>query len=179
MADILQELLKRRSCRKYKSSLIKDEELEKIITAGEYAASGKNLQSAIIIAVTNKAVRDKISAMNAAVLGQGPEVDPFYGAPEILIVLADKNVPTHIYDGALVMGNMMAEASSLGIGSCWIHRAREEFQTEEGKAMLKAWGISGDYEGIGHLAIGYPVVTVQKALPKPPPRKKNYVYFIK
>lgn len=179
MADILQELIKRRSCRKYKSVLIKDEELEKIISAGEYAASGRNLQSAIIVAITNRAVRNKISAMNAAVMGQGPESDPFYGAPEILIVLADKNVPTHIYDGALVMGNMMAEASSLGIGSCWIHRAKEEFESEEGKALLKAWGISGDYEGIGHLAIGYPDVALQKALPKPSPRKENYVYFIK
>ncbi len=178
MADILQELLKRRSCRKYQAELIKDEELDKIIKAGQFAASGMGKQSAIIIAVTNKAVRDKISAMNAKIMGPAFTGDPFYGAPEILIVLADKTIPTYLYDGSLVLGNMMAEASSLGVGSCWIHRAKEEFLAEEGKELLTAWGIDADrYEGIGHLAIGYPQEAELKKLAAP--RKQPFIYFIK
>ena len=172
MAETLTTLKARRSCRAYKPELIQEEKLNAIIEAGTYAATGMGKQSPIIIAVTDKAMRDKLSRMNAAILGA--DMDPFYGAPELLIVLADKAVPTHIYDGSLVMGNLMNAAADLGVASCWIHRAKEEFESEEGKAILKDLGIEGDYEGIGHLILGY------AAQPEaaPAPRKEGYVYRI-
>ena len=104
----------------------------------------------------------------------GTDTDPFYGAPVVLVVLADKNRPTCVYDGSLVMGNLMNAAASLGIGSCWIHRAKEVFASEEGKALLKKWGVEGDYEGIGHCVLGYPA----RDVPKAKPRKENYVYYV-
>lgn len=174
MADILQTLKERRSCRKYKSELIPQESLDKILEAGTFAASGMGKQSAIIVAITNKEDRDTVSKLNARVLGNSG-VDPFYGAPEIIVVLADKNAHTYLNDGTLVLGNMMAEAESIGVATCWIHRAKEVFESEEGKALLKKWGIEGDYEGIGNLAVGF------ADAPKnaPAPRKVNYVYCVK
>ena len=172
MAETLTTLKARRSCRAYKPELIEEEKLNAIIEAGTFAATGMGKQSPIIIAVTDKAMRDKLSRMNAAILGA--DMDPFYGAPELLIVLADKAVPTHVYDGSLVMGNLMNAAADFGVASCWIHRAKEEFESEEGKAILKDLGIEGDYEGIGHLILGY------AAQPEaaPAPRKEGYVYRI-
>ena len=172
MAETLTTLKARRSCRAYKPELIEEEKLNAIIEAGTYAATGMGKQSPIIIAVTDKAMRDRLSRMNAAILGA--DMDPFYGAPELLIVLADKAVPTHVYDGSLVMGNLMNAAADLGVASCWIHRAKEEFESEEGKAILRDLGIEGDYEGIGHLILGY------AAQPEaaPAPRKEGYVYRI-
>lgn len=125
----------RRSVRGYKPDMIRKEDLDMIIEAGTYAATGMGMQSPIIVAVTDKATRDQLSAMNAKIMGT--DTDPFYGAPVVLIVLADKARPTYLYDGSLVMGNLMNAAHSLGIGSCWIHRAKEEFESEEGKALLK------------------------------------------
>ena len=170
MAETLTTLKTRRSCRAYKPELIEEEKLNAIIEAGTYAASGMGRQSAIIISVRDRALRDKLSKMNAAIMGS--ENDPFYGAPELLIVLADKRVPTHIYDGSLVMGNLMNAAADLGVASCWIHRAKEEFESDEGKAILKELGVEGDYEGIGHLILGY----AAQPNPNPAPRKANYVY---
>ncbi len=175
MGETLKVLETRRSCRNYKKQLIEEEKLEAIIKAGTYAATGMGRQSPIIIAVTDRTMRDRLSAMNAKIMGKEEKYDPFYGAPELLIVLADKNVPTHVYDGSLVMGNMMNAAEDLGVASCWIHRAREEFETEEGKEILRNLGIEGDYEGIGHLVLGYRAVTPAE----PAPRKDNYVYYIK
>ena len=172
MAETLTTLKTRRSCRAYKPELIEEEKLNAIIEAGTYAATGMGRQSPIIIAVTDRELRDKLSKMNAAVMGA--DMDPFYGAPELLIVLANKAVPTYIYDGSLVMGNMMNAAADLGIGSCWIHRAKQEFESEEGKAILQSLGIEGDYEGIGHLVLGYPA----KPAAEPAPRKENYVYRV-
>ncbi len=172
MAETLTTLKARRSCRKYKPELIEQEKLDAIIEAGTYAATGMGKQSPIIIAVTDKEMRDKLSKMNAGIMGV--EFDPFYGAPELLIVLANKEVPTYIYDGSLVMGNLMNAAADLGVASCWVHRAKEEFESEEGKAILKDLGIEGDYEGIGHLILGYAVTPA----PKAPPRKADYVYRI-
>ena len=126
----------------------------------------------IIVAVTNKEVRDELSKMNASAMGS--ENDPFYGAPVVLIVLADKSVRTEVYDGSLVMGNLMLAADAKGIGSCWIHRAKEEFESEEGKEILKSLGIEGDYEGIGHCILGY----ADGPAPKAAPRKDSYVYHI-
>ena len=170
MNESIRTLLERRSCRAYKPDPVEDEKLKAIIEAGTYAATGMGKQSPIIIVVKDKELRDKLSKMNAAIMGM--EIDPFYGAPELLIVLADKAMPTYIYDGSLVMGNMMNAAADLGVASCWVHRAKEEFESEEGKAILKELGIEGDYEGIGHLILGY----AAKPLPNPAPRKENYVY---
>ena len=172
MSDVLETIKNRRSIRKYKSDMVPQDKLEKIIEAGTYAATGMGKQSPIIIAVTNKELRDKLSAMNAKIMGVD-NMDPFYGAPVVLIVLADKSRPTYVYDGSLVMGNLMLEAEAQGIGSCWIHRAKEEFESEEGKEILKSLGIEGDYEGIGHCILGY----ADGEAPKAAPRKDSYVYF--
>lgn len=175
MAETLKVLETRRSCRAYKPELIGEEKLQAIIKAGTYAATGMGKQSPIIIAVTNKEMRDRLSAMNAKIMGQGEDFDPFYGAPELLIVLANKDMPTYIYDGSLVMGNLMNAAADLGVDSCWIHRAKEEFETEEGRKILKELGIEGNYEGIGHLILGYAAAPVKEAAP----RKEDYVYYIR
>ena len=175
MNEVLNNIKSRRSVRKFKPDMIPDEALSKIIEAGTYSATGKNLQSPIIITVTSKEVRDKISDMNRKIGGWDDGFDPFYGAPVILIVLANKQCPTAIYDGSLVMGNLMLEAHEQGIGSCWIHRAKQEFESDEGKALLKELGIEGDYEGIGHCALGY----VDGEYPAAAPRKDNWVYYIR
>ena len=174
MKDLLELMKTRRSVRKYKPDMIPQDVLDRIIIAGTYSATGRNLQSPIIIAVTNKEMRDKISEMNRKIGGWDEGFDPFYGAPVILIVLADKSCPTYIYDGSLVMGNLMNAAHALGIGSCWIHRAKEEFESQEGKELLKSLGIQGDYEGIGHCILGYPKEEVQGTHP----RKENWIYYV-
>lgn len=175
MSETLKVLESRRSCRVYRPELIEEEKLQAIIKAGTYAATGMGKQSPIIIAVTNKEMRDRLSAMNAKIMGQGEGFDPFYGAPELLVVLANKDMPTYIYDGSLVMGNLMNAAADLGVGSCWIHRAKEEFESEEGREILKSLGIEGNYEGIGHLVLGYAAAPAKEAVP----RKEDYVYYIR
>lgn len=174
MAETLHVLETRRSCRSFKPELIEEEKLQAILKAGTYAATGRGKQSPIIIAVTNRELRDRLSAMNAKIMGKSENFDPFYGAPELLIVLADKSVPTYLYDGTLVMGNLMNAAADLGVDSCWIHRAKEEFESREGKEILKSLGICGEYEGIGHLVLGYGTDKVTEAAP----RKENYVYYV-
>ena len=171
---VIDSLVSRRSIRSYRPEQIKDEELEAILKAGTYAASGRNRQSAIMVAVQDKATRDKLSKMNGAVMGR--EEDLFYGAPTVIIVLADKTVPTHFEDGCLVMGNLMNAAYAVGVDSCWIHRAREEFESEEGKALLREWGVENaeNYVGIGHCILGYR----DCEYPKPIPRKENYIYKV-
>ncbi|MBR2284853.1 MAG: nitroreductase [Ruminococcus sp.] len=169
--EAIENMVTRRSIRKYKSDPVPKDVIAKIISAGTYAATGMNRQSPIIIAVTNRELRDRISALNAEIMGV--TFDPFYGAPAVLIVLADKSIPTYIYDGSLVMGNLMNAAYACGVSSCWIHRAKEEFESEEGKEILRSLGIEGDYEGIGHCILGYADCTQ----PEVPPRKDGYVYW--
>ncbi|MFR8171691.1 MAG: nitroreductase [Marvinbryantia sp.] len=171
MSNTIDAILSRRSIRKYKPDMVPKEIIEKIVQAGTYAATGMGKQSPVILAVTNKELRDKLSKMNAEVMGTVS--DPFYGAPVVLVVLADKSRPTYVYDGSLVMGNLMLAAHELGIASCWIHRAKEEFESPEGKEILRSLGIEGDYEGIGHCILGY----ADMEAPKAAPRKENYVYF--
>ena len=173
MNETLKTLIERRSCRSYKADPIPKEVLDQILEAGTYAATGMGRQSPIMVAVTDKKTRDQLSKMNAAVMGASN--DPFYGAPVVIVVLANRAVPTYLYDGSLVMGNLMNAAHSLGIASCWIHRAKEEFESEEGMALLKSLGIEGDYEGIGHCILGYPADTESKPAA---PRKKNYIYRV-
>ena len=172
MNEVIKALKERRSIRKFSDKAVPKDKIEAVIEAGLYAPSGMGKQGAAIVAVTRKDLRDKIAAMNAKIMGHDG-FDPFYGAPVILIVLGDKNVGTYIYDGSLVMGNLMNAAYSEGLGSIWIHRAKEEFESEEGKAILKELGIEGDWEGIGHCALGFADVEP----PLAPERKDGRVFW--
>lgn len=177
MGETLKDLKERRSIKAYKPEQIKEEELQKILEAGTYAPNGMGMQSAKMIVVQDKETRDLLSKLNAANFPGGPvDIDPFYGAPTVLVVLADKNRPTCVEDGSLVMGNLMNAAHAVGVGSCWIHRAREVFASEEGKALLKKWGVEGDYIGVGHCILGYPADGTE---PKAKPRKEDYVVYVR
>lgn len=169
----LQALLERRSIRSYKPDMVPQELIDKVIEAGLYAASGHGEQDSIIIAVTNKEVRDKLSQMNRAIMGT--KSDTFYGAPVVLIVLAPKSNKNGIYDASLIMGNLMQAAHAVGLGSCWINRAKQEFESEEGKQLLKEWGIEGEYEGVGHCILGY----INGKVPPALKRKPNRVFYVK
>lgn len=170
MTDTIKTLKLRRSCRKFDGRQITDEQLNTILEAGMYAPTGMGRQSPVMVVVQDKETVAQLSKMNAAIMGT--DSDPFYGAATVIIVLADKNISTYLYDGSLVMGNLMNAAEAVGVQSCWIHRAKEEFESEEGKALLKKWGIDGNYEGIGHCVLGYG----EKAPLKP--RKDNYIYRV-
>ena len=172
MKDGLNALYERRSVRKYKSEQISDSELEQILNAGLCAPSAMNRQPAIIIAVQDKDTIAYMSKLNAQVMGANG--DPFYGAPAILIVLADKSVGTRVYDGSLVMGNMMLAAHSLNLGSIWIHRAKEEFELPEYQELLKELGVEGEWEGIAHCAVGY----MDGELPEAADRKSGRVFWV-
>lgn len=169
--DAMVNLLTRRSIRSYRPDMLPREVIEKIAEAGTYAPTGMNRQTPIIVAVTNKELRDRMSRLNAAVLNM--DSDPFYGAPVVLVVLAERSAPNHVYDGSLVMANLMLAAHAMGIGSCWINRAREVFDTDEGKAILRDLGIEGDYEGVGNCILGY----TEGEEPQAKPRKENWVYW--
>ena len=173
MNETIQNILARRSTKNFKNDMLPDDIIEAILEAGKSAPSGRGRQSPIIIAVTNKNLRDRLSKMNAKIMGA--DFDPFYGAPVVLVVLANREIPTYLYDGSLVMENLMLAASSLGVGSCWIHRAKEEFDGDEGKQILKELGIEGDYEGIGHCVLGY----ASSSPSERKPAKENYVYYAK
>lgn len=175
MNETLKVLETRRSCRNFKPDMISEEELQAIIKAGTYAPTGMGKQSPLIIAVTNKELRDQIAEENRKIGGWKEGFDPFYGAPVILIVLANKACPTYVYDGSLVLGNLMNAAESLGVASIWIHRAKEEFHSEFGKKILADLGIEGEYEGIGHCALGYAAEAPKEAAA----RKENYAYYVK
>ena len=174
MNDVLKAIRERRSCRAFKPDLPPQEVIDQIIEAGLYAPSGMGSQSPIIIALTNRELRDRLSVMNREVVGF-KEGDPFYGSPVVLIVLADRNVPTHVYDGSVAMENMLLAAHSLGLGGIWIHRAKEVFDSPEGREMLQKFGVEGDYEGIGHCIIGYPV---SNDTPDAAERKAGRVYYV-
>ena len=171
MNNTINDIMNRRSIRKYKPEQITREELDIILQAGICAPTGKNRQSPILIAVQNKEVRDLLSRMNAQVLGM--DVDPFYGAPTVVVVLAKADSPHAVQDGSLVLGNMMTAAKAIGLGSCWINRAREVFDSEEGKQLLARWGVEGDYIGVGNCILGYP-----DEEPVMKPRKPDYIRYI-
>ena len=153
MSEALGNLLERRSIRAYKPEQISEDELQSVLKAGLLAPSAMNRQPTAMLVVQDKDTIALLSKLNAKVMGK--DIDPFYGAPVVLVVLADKAFPTHVYDGSLTMQNLMLAAHELGVSSCWIHRAKEEFDSEEGKELLRAAGIEGDYEGIGHCILGY------------------------
>lgn len=154
MNETINTLLTRRSVRRYKPDQVSDELLDTVLNAGQYAASGMNSQNTVLVAVRDPKTRDKLSKMNAAVMGSSN--DPFYGAPCVVVVLANTTRGTWVEDGSLVIGNLMAAAHSVGLGSCWIHRAREMFDSDEGKALLKEWGLPETMRGVGNCILGYP-----------------------
>lgn len=172
MNETIKTMLERRSCRSYKPEQIREEDLEQILLAGTYAATGRGLQPVKIVVVQDPETREQLRRMNAAVMGV--DMDPFYGAPTVCVVLADSEVSTWQEDGCLVLGNMMLAAESVGAASCWIHRAREEFDSPEGKELLKKWGIPEHYRGIGHCILGY---AAQPAAPAKP-RKDDFIHRV-
>ncbi len=174
MNDIIRAMEERRSIRNFKRDLPAKADLEQIIEAGLYAASARGKQAVITVAVTDRNVRDKISAANCKIGGWEDGFDPFYGAPVIFIVLAEKNWANRVYDGSLVLGNMMLAAHALGLGSIWIHRAKEEFETEEWKQFLLDIGVEGEWEGVGHLAVGY----IDGAIPEAAARRDGRVFWV-
>lgn len=170
---VIQNIMQRRSCRTFDPNRIPSDKLiQQVAEAGTWAPTSMGMQNPIILAITNQSLRNKISKMNAQIMGS--DSDPFYGAPCMLIVLV-KQSTNAVYDGSIVMQTMMLAAESLGLNTCWIHRAKEEFESEEGKQILHDIGIEGDYIGIGHLAIGYSNLPI----PEPRPRKKDYIFWAK
>lgn len=152
MNETLKNLTSRKSCKSYQDKHVDIKSIEEIVSAGLNAPSGMNLQTTRFVVVTNDDTVKKLSDMNAAVAGM--PFDPFYGAKDVIIVLAKKE-GTYIYDGSLAMGNLMNAAWSMGIDSRWIHRAKEIFESEDGKTLLKEWGVEEDVEGIGFCILGY------------------------
>ena len=170
MNEVLKNLEQRCSCRSYAPQQVKEEDLQAILRAGTYAPTGMGRQSPKIIVVQDAETIAQLEKMNAQIMGK-PDAHPFYGAPTVCIVLADAKMFTGIEDASLVMGNLLNAAWSVGVASCWIHRAREEFASEEGKALLKKWGVEGDWIGVGHCILGYAAADyAEKA-----PRKADYV----
>lgn len=174
MNETIKAILERRSIRKFKLDAVDKSLIDQIIQAGIYAPSGHGEQSSIVIAVTDKDFRNTLADENRKIAGWKEGMDPFYGAPVILIVLANKKAPTPIYDGSSTITNMLLAAHSLGLGTCWIHRAKQEFESDFGKDVLTRLGILGDYEGIGHIALGY----IDGEEPKAAPRKAGRVFYI-
>ena len=168
--EALKLLKERRSCRSYKPEQITDAELDAVLEAGTYAPTANGRQSPIIVAVQNPEAIAQLRRMNAGIMGN-PEADPFYGAPTVLVVLAGLDNPNRVYDGSCVMDNLLNAAEAAGLGSCWIHRARQMFDSPEGKELLKQWGLPETLQGVGSLALGYPA----QEPPAPPARKPGRV----
>lgn len=169
MNEVIQCLTTRRSVRKYLTKQVDEAALSQILLAGEYAPTGRGAQSPRMVVVQDKETLALLSRLNAAVMGS--EGDPFYGVPTVVIVFADSSKNTYLEDGSLVMGNLMNAAFSLGVDSCWIHRAREVFESAEGRALMQKWSIPENYVGIGNCILGYR----DGELPAPKPRKEDYI----
>lgn len=176
MNEMLELIKTRRSVRAYQRDMVPRELIDQIVEAGLYAPSGMNRQPVIIIAVSDPKTRDALSRLNASIMGT--DGDPFYGAPVVLIVLADRSAPTYLYDGALAMENLMLAAHASGLGSCWIHRAKEVFDTPRGKELLQKWGVPNAERltGVGHCILGYPAPDGEKPAA---PRKEGYVTYVR
>ena len=172
--EAIECLTTRRSCRAYTEQMPPRELIERVCLAGTYAPTGRGKQSPLIVAVTDREVRDRLSRLNAQIMCGADGPDPFYGAPVVLLVLADSTVPTHIYDGCSVIANLLNAAQACGLASCWIHRAKEECESDEGRALLRELGIGDNYVGIDHVVLGYPA----KELPPAAPRKADYVRWV-
>lgn len=173
MKETIQDLIERRSCRKYLPEQIPNEVLNTVLKAGTYAPNGLGKQSSVIVVVQDPETLKTISALNGKA-AKNPMPNPFYGAPTLLIVFADRTVPTYQYDGALVMGNLLNAAHAVGLGSCYIFRAKQVFETPEGKELMKKWGLSDDYEGVGNCILGY---AAEDGVKPASPRKENYIIW--
>lgn len=172
MNEVIKCIVERRSIRKYKPDQISEEQLQQILEAGKYTASGMGRQPVRFVVVQDQETIAQLSRMNAAVMGK--DIDPFYGAPTVIVVLSNKSASTYFEDGCLAMGNLMNAAHAVGVDSCWIHRAKQVFDSEEGKALLAKWGIEGEYQGIGHCVLGYR----DCEYPEPAARKEDMVVRI-
>lgn len=172
MNETINNLITRRSVRSFKTEQISEAQLNEILKAGTYAPSGMGRQSAIMVVIQDQATIKQLSKLNAAVMNK--DIDPFYGAPTVVVVLADSTIGTYVEDGSLVMGNLLNAANALGVDSCWIHRAKQVFMSDEGKALLKQWGIDEKYVGIGNCILGY----AKEPKPEPKERKDNYIYRV-
>lgn len=170
MNETLKVLKERRSIRRYKAEQIRDEELNAILEAGTWAACGKGIQHCVMVVVQDPETIAYMSRLNAEIQGN-PDVDPFYGAPTVVVVLGDGEKANWLQDGSLVMGNLMTAAAALGVGSCWINRAMELFDRPEGKALLKKWGLPETYRGIGNCILGY----ADGEAPAPKPRRDGWI----
>lgn len=167
--EVLQNIKARRSIRKYKQTQITPEELDLVLEAGTYAPSGRGLQCPLFVAVQDPAVMEKIVKLNARILGS--DTNPYYGAPTVILVFAPVDRTTYIEDASCALDTMMLAAHSIGLASCWIHREREMFETEEGKELMKQWNIPQGFAGIGSLALGY----ADCPLPEAPARKEGRI----
>lgn len=172
MNNMIKLICERRSVRNFSDKEIPKDLLKEILNCGTFAPNGMGRQSATIIAITNKETINKIKKINSSILNRS-DFDPFYNAQTIIVVLANKNIPTYVKDGSAVITNILNAAFSLGIDSCWIDRAKETFETNEGKELLKKWGLTNEYEGIGNIALGYR----NGELPAPAKRKENYIIY--
>lgn len=170
MNEVIQAMIERRSCRSFRAEQLDPTVLAEILKAGTYAPTGRGLQAPKIVVLQDAGEIAELERMNAEILGN-PGAHPFYGAPTVCVVLAKADVHTAVEDGSLVIGNLLLAAHTLGVGGCWIHRAREEFASGQGKALLRRWGIEGDYIGVGHCILGYPAQPANAA----PPRKEDYI----
>lgn len=175
MNEVLEAIKTRRSCRAYDASKpLEDEKLEQIIEAGLWAPSGMGKQGTHLVAVQDPEDIATLSKLNAAVMGA--KIDPFYGASTVVVVLADPSIPTHVEDGSLVMGSLMLAAHTLGVASCWIHRAAQVFDSDEGKALLAKWGVEGEWVGVGNCILGYPA---EGGIKNAAERKEGRVTYVK
>ena len=176
MNQTIHDLKTRRSIRKFKDEQISDEDLKTILETGTYAPTGRGAQSPKIVVIQDEEKIKELSAWNRSFFPvEVPEdLDPFYGAKTLLIVLADSEMPTWVEDGASVLAVLVNAAHAVGVGSCWIHRARDEFSSEKGKELLRDWGIPERYEGVGHVVLGYPDMEA----PQPPARKEDYIHYV-
>ena len=190
MQPVMETILHRRSIRRFAPEQIREETLAQILQAGLYAPSAGGRQGVLFAVCQDRAVNTRLGKIKRAnakprmakngnyVSREQPSIaddphltDAFYGAPTVIVVLADRSRPTWVEDGSLALGNLMNAAHALGLGSCWIHRAREVFDSPEGQALLHQWGLEGTYAGVGHCILGYPATD----LPPAPPRKPGRV----
>lgn len=167
--EVLEIIKKRRSVRSYKQEAVPEELLDAVLEAGTFAPTGMNKQSPVIISVTSEKYRKELSRLNAEVLGK--ETDPYYGAPAIVLVLADPEIGTFVEDASCVLENMMLAAASLGLGSVWVNRERQIFDSERGKELLREWVLPERLRGVGSIALGYAAAPLSEAAK----RKENYI----
>ena len=172
MNEVTKVLCERRSIRKFKDKQIPKDILDEILKCGTFAPNGKSKQSARIVVIQNKELIDKIAKINGSFINK-EGIDPFYGAPTLIVVFADKNVFTYVEDGSAVMTNMLNAAYSLGVDSCWVHRAKETFETEEGKKLMAKWGLGDEYIGVANAVLGYRDMILPPAIP----RKADFIIF--